>query len=92
VKVVWLTSAFHFVMVEAAWLASDVTAATHFRHRIVAAVRSLSMCPVAGRPGQVPGTRELAVDGYLIVYRLRGLRVEILRVFRMSPNWPGSLH
>ncbi len=91
-RVVWLTSAFHWVMLEAAWLASDMVAATGFRHRIVAAATHLALSPDAGRSGEVAGTRELVIPGYLIVYRLKGMRLEILRVFRTPPNWPGSVN
>jgi toxin ParE1/3/4 len=43
-----------------------------------------------GRPGRVPGTRELVVSGtpYLIPYRVRGHIIEILRVFHGARKWP----
>src|SRR5215204_1486437 len=46
--------------------------------------------PNRGRPGRVPGTRELIVSGttYLIPYRVRGEVIEILRVFHGARKWP----
>ena len=39
--------------------------------------------PSLGRAGRVPGTRELVVPDtpYLVPYRVRGMRIEILRIF-----------
>ena len=49
----------------------------------------LARFPHLGRHSQVEGTRELVVTGlpYLIVYRVAGDDVEILRVFHTSMNW-----
>jgi len=43
-----------------------------------------------GRPGRVPGTRELVLPNfpYIIPYRVREQRVEILRVFHTARKWP----
>ena len=45
---------------------------------IVKAVENLKRFPAAGRPGRVPGTRELVVSGtpYIVPYRVRGNLVE----------------
>ncbi|MGY3929215.1 type II toxin-antitoxin system RelE/ParE family toxin [Aeromonas simiae] len=46
-----------------------------------------------GRPGRVPGTRELVVQPYpfLIPYRVKGEEIHILRVFhtrlRLPSHW-----
>jgi len=53
---------------------------------LIEAGDSLSMMPRRGRPGRIPGTRELlAVSPYLIVYDIDGDDVTILRV------WHGRL-
>ena len=54
--------------------------------RIRDATRNLERFPESGRPGHVNGTRELVVAGlpYLIVYRIYGDVIEILRVFHTS--------
>jgi toxin ParE1/3/4 len=56
---------------------------------IQAAVERLSNFPSMGRPGRVPGTRELIVSGtpYIIPYRVRGEEVQILRVFHGARKW-----
>ena len=43
---------------------------------------SLSMMPDRGRPGDIPGTRELVVVWpYIIVYQIEAEHLEILRVW-----------
>ena len=46
-----------------------------------------------GRPGRVLGTRELVIAGlpYVIPYRVRDNRIEIVRVLHTSRRWPGNL-
>ena len=58
--------------------------------RVLAAVDTLADQPSLGRPGRVPGTRELVVrlTRYIIPYRIRGETVEILRVFHASRRLP----
>jgi toxin ParE1/3/4 len=64
-------------------------AAARVFRQIRKAPRQLARFPHLGRPSQVEGTRELVVTGlpYLIVYRVTGDDVEILRVFHTSMNW-----
>lgn len=58
--------------------------------RIEKAAEQLSRFPAVGRVGEVPGTRELVitVTPYFLVYRARGDRLEILRVFHSKQQWP----
>lgn len=65
-------------------------AAAQLVERIVTSVEKLGTHPAAGRPGRVPGTRELMVSGtpYLVPYRVRGETVQILRVFHGARKWP----
>ena len=60
---------------------------------LLAAVDRLAALPNLGRPGRVSGTRELVVPGtrYVIPYRLRGERVEIIAVFHGRQRWPKRL-
>lgn len=48
--------------------------------------------PHMGRPGRVPGTRELVIPqtSYIVPYRVRGHTVQILRVYRSARRWPDS--
>ena len=49
--------------------------------------------PAIGRPGRVPGTRELVIRGlpYIVPYRIRDNRVELLRVLHTARRWPSQL-
>ena len=53
-------------------------------------VAQLAAHPHMGRPGRVPGTRELVVTRfrYILPYRVREQSVEILRVFHTARKWP----
>ncbi len=46
--------------------------------------------PELGRIGRVSGTRELVVTGtpYLLVYRIKGDELQILRVLHGHQQWP----
>ncbi|MBM4238554.1 MAG: type II toxin-antitoxin system RelE/ParE family toxin [Gammaproteobacteria bacterium] len=76
---------------EAAFISADDPAAARIVvERILTAVARLADDPAIGRPGRVPGTRELVVGRtrYLVPYRVRGEVVEILRVFHASRRPP----
>jgi toxin ParE1/3/4 len=47
-----------------------------------------------GRPGRVPGTRELVVSDtpFILPYRVRDSAVEILAVFHGARQWPEQFH
>ena len=57
--------------------------------QIRSAACNLGRFPESGRVGQIDSTREVTVSGlpYLVVYRLTGGAVEILRVVHTSMNW-----
>jgi toxin ParE1/3/4 len=46
--------------------------------------------PHIGRPGRVPGTRELVIQRtpYIAPYRVISDRIEILRVYHSARRWP----
>jgi len=45
-----------------------------------------------GRPGRVPGTRELVVTPhYLVPYRIKGETLQVLRVLHARQRWPDRL-
>ena len=86
-EVVWLRKALLNLDEEATYIAQEnPQAARQVVTYIVDAVELLSHHPGLGRPGRVPGTRELSVakTRYVIPYRVRGQRIEILRVFHTS--------
>jgi toxin ParE1/3/4 len=72
----------------------DPAAARRIALRIIDAVETVVPAnPQAGRPGRVPGTRELVVAGtaYIVPYRMREARIEILRVLHGARRWPERL-
>ena len=46
--------------------------------------------PEMGRPGRVPGTRELVIPRtpFIVPYRLVGNTIQILRIFHGARRWP----
>jgi toxin ParE1/3/4 len=76
---------------EATYIAADDAAAARLVvARVLEAVGQLADQPGLGRPGRVPGTRELVVlnTRYIVPYRVRGEEVQILRVFHTSRRPP----
>jgi plasmid stabilization system protein ParE len=71
----------------------DAGAAVKVAASILLSVELLSGQPGMGRPGRVAGTRELVVAGtpYLIPYRVRGARLELLAVFHGRQKWPARM-
>lgn len=93
VEVKWLNKALQNLDAEAAYIAQDnPAAARRVVQTIVDAINLLSDNPALGRPGRVPGTRELVVAGthYLVPYRVRPRlqQIEVLRVFHTSRRLP----
>ena len=90
-RVEWLRKALRNLDEEAAYIAADdASAARLVVERVLDAVAQLAGQPGLGRPGRVPGTRELVVPRtrYVVPYRVRGDVVEILRVFHTSRRPP----
>jgi toxin ParE1/3/4 len=90
-RVRWLRTALCNLDDEATYIAGDDPAAAKLVvERILAAVAMLEDQPALGRPGRVPGTRELVVmkTRYVVPYRVCDEVVEILRVFHSSRRLP----
>lgn len=53
----------------------------------------LSDHPRVGRAGRIHGTRELVIPNtpYIVPYRVRDNRVEVLRVYHSARRWPDQL-
>ncbi|HUO94333.1 MAG TPA: type II toxin-antitoxin system RelE/ParE family toxin [Rhizomicrobium sp.] len=69
----------------------DPAAARRVALHVVRNVETLlSDNPKIGRPGRVPGTRELVIPRtpFVVPYRVRGGTVQILRVFHGARRWP----
>jgi toxin ParE1/3/4 len=92
-RVRWLRTALRNLDEEAAFIAADdAAAAAQVVQRVLDGVAQLADQPGLGRPGRVPGTRELVVlkTRYVVPYRVRGDVVEVLRVFHTSRRLPAS--
>jgi plasmid stabilization system protein ParE len=90
-QVRWLRTALRNIDDEAAYIAADDPAAARIVvRRVLQAVDQLAEQPSLGRPGRVPGTRELVVAAtrYLVPYRVRRDTIEILRIFHTSRRLP----
>lgn len=53
----------------------------------------LSSNPFIGRPGEIDDTRELVLpaSGYIVAYRVRDERVEVLFVQHGAKEWPRDI-
>ena len=73
-------------------LPENPQAARVLQERIRAGVLSLQTTPQIGRPGRLPGTRELVVTGtpFLVPYRIVGNTLQILRVYHGARQWPDA--
>ena len=90
-RIKWLRAALRNLDEEATYIATDDAAAARLVvGRIFQSVAMLALQPGHGRPGRVPGTRELIVPKtrYIVPYRVRGDAVEILRVVHTSRRLP----
>jgi toxin ParE1/3/4 len=90
-RVRWLRTALRNLDEQATYIAADDAAAARLIvARVLEAVGQLADQPGLGRPGRVPGTRELVVlsTRYIVPYRVRGEEVQILRLFHTSRRPP----
>ena len=65
-------------------------AARRLALRLLEGIDSLAEFPLRGRPGRVPGTRELIFPRlpFLAIYRLREDVAEIIRILHGAQRWP----
>ena len=90
-RVRWLRTALRNLDEEAKYIATDdPDAARTVVQRVLDAVGSLAEQPALGRPGRVPGTRELVVreTRHIVPYRVKGDIIEVLRLFHTSRRLP----
>ena len=92
---VWMPRALADLASLRAYIAEqDRAAAKRVVLRIVYCVETLlPQSPEMGRPGRIPGTRELVVTGtpFIVPYRVRGQTIQILRVYHGARRWPDRL-
>jgi toxin ParE1/3/4 len=90
-RVKWLRQALRNLDDEAGYIEQDsLRSAAAFVDHLLNSAEMLAEQPHMGRPGRVPGTRELVVTRfpYILPYRVHEQSVEILRVFHTSRKWP----
>jgi toxin ParE1/3/4 len=93
-EVIWFKSAIQDLILAKEYIAKDNTnAAISTVQRIRDKVNLLSDQPSIGRLGRIPNTRELVIDKtpYILPYRVRDNKIEILRVLHSSRRWPTSI-
>jgi toxin ParE1/3/4 len=94
VTIVWSPRAIDHLAHLRAYIARDnPKAATRIASALLEAVERLAELPNLGRPGRIAGSRELAVPGtpYVMPYRLRADRLEVIAVFHARQKWPKQL-
>lgn len=86
----WTRKALENLNQIAAYIGQDnPTQASSFAAEIKEKTELLLAFPALGRPGRVPGTRELVVHkNYVVPYRAKGDAVQIIRVQHVARLWP----
>jgi toxin ParE1/3/4 len=93
-KVVWALQAQKNLLLIRKYIEKDNRkAAARIANRLRVSAQRLAIHPESGRPGRVDSTRELIVPGtpYILPYRVRRDRVEILSVVHGAQMWPEVL-
>ena len=90
-KIEWLplASANRFEQLD--YIAQDnPLAAIDQDERIERQIDMLLQHPQMGRPGRKKGTRELVISRtpFIVVYRAKGARIEIIRLLHGAQQWP----
>ncbi len=91
-NILWSPQAIEDLTSLRAYIAEDdPAAALGIVLRIIHAIEQLlSGHPQMGRPGRVPGTRELVISktAFIVPYRLQRNIIQILRVYYGARRWP----
>ena len=88
---VWLKRALNDRDAQLDYIAHDnPLAAVAQGDRVEDQIDQLLQHPNMGRPGRKQGTRELVISRtpFIVVYRIKGKRIELLRLLHGSQKWP----
>lgn len=88
---VWLQQAINDRDAQLDYIAKDnPLAAVAQGDRIDDQIDQLLQHPKMGRPGRTQGTRELVISRtpFIVVYRIKGKRIELLRLLHGAQKWP----
>lgn len=71
-------------------LSNSEEVAERIAFRIVASIQQLDEFPISGRPGRVPGTRELVISNtpFIAAYAIDRQRIVILALYHGAQRWP----
>jgi toxin ParE1/3/4 len=71
-------------------LSNGEEVAVRITTHIIASVQQLAAFPMSGRPGRVPGTRELAISNtpFITAYTIENDRIVILAIYHGAQQWP----
>jgi toxin ParE1/3/4 len=71
-------------------LSNSEEVAAQITMHIAASVQQLATFPMSGRPGRVPGTRELVISNapFVVAYRIEKERIVILAIYHGAQQWP----
>ena len=90
-KIEWLPKAAHNLNAQLAYIGEhNPAAAIDVGDAVEKCLSRLADLPESGRPGRLPGTRELVVTRtpFIVVYRIEPAAVVILRVLHAAQRWP----
>jgi toxin ParE1/3/4 len=90
-KVIWVAGAVRDLLSVREHIETDnKDAAARVANRLRVSANRLATHPEMGRSGRVGSTRELVVPGtpYILPYRVRQGRIEILAVIHGAQEWP----
>ena len=71
-------------------LSNSEEVAARITMQIVNSVQQLAAFPMSGRPGRVPGTRELVISNtpFITAYAVDHERIVVLAVYHGAQQWP----
>lgn len=90
-KIEWSSPAIQDLKAAGDYITQDnPRAAKEMAGRVLECVEYLLDQPNLGRPGRLSGTREVVVSGtpFIVIYRIRGGVVQILRLLHHARLWP----
>lgn len=90
-KIVWSPTAISDLQSIRGYIAQDSPAsARKIAQRIRESIRTLRDFPHSGRPGRIPGTRELIIPStsYIAAYQVVGDAIRIASILHGKQRWP----
>jgi len=71
-------------------LSNSEEVAARVTMHIATSVQQLATFPMSGRPGRVPGTRELVISNFpfVVAYSIEKERIVILATYHGAHQWP----